>query len=220
MKEHWAQQQAESVFNYTAGSWFGFKISVFFSSEDEGSCLCVCNDCCSPFFRDYTLKKPHLTKQIVKLPQSEFKWSRRYPNRSFSTLLNPKTILHFGEEGVKNHQINMCCVGRMIVIYKNLDETLKEWSLTIPSLCDLFAGLCGNASVSLLFIHLLQLLPLFLSPGSHRHKLRNWYWEIVSPKAHIKATPGWLTTEAAKKHINGKKSAWKWKKKAQQGGRG
>lgn len=86
----------------------------------------------------------------------------------------------------------------MTVIYKNLDETLREWSLTIPSLSELFASLCGNVSTSLLFINLLQLQLLFLSPGSHRHKLRNWCWEIMSPKADIKATPGWLTTAAAK----------------------
>lgn len=92
----------------------------------------------------------------------------------------------------------MCCVGRMIIIYKNLDQTLNEWSLTILSLCDLFVSLCWNASISLLFMHLLQLLLLFLSPGSHRHKLRNWYQEIVSPKADIKASLGWLTTAAAK----------------------
>lgn len=63
----------------------------------------------------------------------------------------------------------------MIVTYKNLDQTLNEYSLTIPSLCDLLASLCGNASIALLFIHFLQLLLLFLSPDSHRHKLRKWY---------------------------------------------
>lgn len=114
----------------------------------------------------------------------------------------------------------MCYASGVIVIYKNLGWKLKEWWFIIPSLCGLFASLCGNASLLLLFIHWLQLLLLFLGPGSHRQKLRNWCWELVFPVADAQATPGWLTAAAAANNRKWKEICLKMEKERAGGRKG
>lgn len=136
-----------------------------------------------------------------------------------SPLFNTSKYLLFWWRGVKNHQIMRYASGA-IVIDKNLGQKLKEWWFIIPSLCGLFASLCGNASLLLLFIHWLQLLLLFLGPGSHRQKLRNWCWELVFPVADAQATPGWLTAAAAANNRKWKEICLKMEKERAGGRKG